>query len=277
MGLDIRDMSIDYPAASGLARALRGVSLHLDHAESLCIIGASGSAKTTMCRGILGILPKGTRVSGQVFPPGCVGQSIYSLSAADLREYRRTSVGAIFQDALGSLIPGVPIGRSLERVFRLRRDLGRRDARRAAKRALTEVGFNDPADVWDRPPTAISGGMAQRCMAAFALSAPRLRILCADEPTSWLDSVSAAQVLDLLFGIHRSTSVMLLLVTHDARLVSRCDWVAVLSHGRLVEMQRSQDFVRAPRSDAGRALMEASAQIGATQAPPSKLSQGSTP
>jgi len=262
----VRDLSVEYSPTRNPVRALSEVTFSLEPGKTLCCVGASGSSKTTLVRAILGILPRGTCVQGVLRLPG--GRTWNEMTEREAREYRRCHVGAIFQDAAGSLIPGVPVGRQIERVFRMRRDLGRPQSTRAAEEALYAVGFDNCNEVWNKVPAALSGGMCQRCVIAMGLlgapvGAPGpLQLVCADEPTGSLDSVSAAQILDLLIRVQRDKGATMLFITHDVRLVSRFDQVAVLSHGRIVEFRSSAEFLAGPTTGEGRALLEASRSLG---------------
>ena len=260
--LNVRDLTVEYPATRNPVRALSEVTFSLEPGKTLCLVGSSGSSKTTLFRAILGILPRGTAVQGMLTLPG--GRAWNGMTEREAREYRRSHVGAVFQDAPGALIPGVPVGRQIERVFRLRRGVGRLEARRVAKGALGEVGFANCDEVWNKVPAALSGGMCQRCMIAMALlgASGQLRLVCADEPISSLDSVSAAHVLDLLIRVQKEKGATMLFITHDVRLVSRFDQVAVLSNGRMVEFRQSAEFLAGPTTSEGRALLDASRLLG---------------
>lgn len=175
-------------------------------------------------------------------------------------------MGCIFQDAPGSLIPGVRIGRQVQRVFKMRQRITWSDAELQARTAFHDVGLKDIDRIWSAFPSELSGGMCQRIMISLALAAPDLRLLIADEPTSSLDTVSAAQIFELLFRVRRERCAVLLVITHDVRIVRRFDWVAVLSEGKLAEFSRSSDFLSEPKSNEGRRLLAAGRSLaGATE------------
>jgi ABC-type dipeptide/oligopeptide/nickel transport system ATPase component len=262
--LRVTNLSVGYPNKGGAAPALCGVTFELG-SSSLAIVGASAAGKSTLLHSIIGLLPPGARIGGRVHLPGA--GELTALTSCRLREYRRQSLGVIWQDPVGSLIPGVPVDKQLWRAFTIRhahldQNRSRDSDRKAVEALLRRVGFNDPREVSGKSPAMLSGGMCQRCVIAMALAAPQLRLLVADEPTGSLDAVSAAQVLDLLFEIHRDRNATFLMVTHDVRLARRFDWIAVMDSGSIAEFRCTGEFFSEPHSPAGQALLRASRALG---------------
>ncbi|HKX31639.1 MAG TPA: dipeptide/oligopeptide/nickel ABC transporter ATP-binding protein [Blastocatellia bacterium] len=255
----VRRLTVEYNSKHSPFKALNDISLEVPHGSSICIVGSSGAGKSTFAHAILGLLASDAPMQGEVILPG---RDSAIKSNDELMEYRRTKVGVIFQDAPGSLVPGVPVGRQVERVFRFRRRIGRSEALSQARAALEEVGLADHERIRYALPSELSGGMCQRVMISLALAAPGpLQLLVADEPLSALDSVSAAQILDLLLRIRAERKATMLFITHDIRLVRRFDWVALFSQGSLIEMQRSQSFLDKPMSDEGERFLAASRSL----------------
>jgi nickel transport system ATP-binding protein len=123
--------------------------------------------------------------------------------------------------------------------------------------ALDEVGLPEPISLLSLHPFQLSGGMLQRVMIAMALllDAP---LLIADEPTTDLDCVSQARILDLLDGLRKRRNLGILLVTHDLSVMARlADDLAIMRHGQIVERGPAADVFRNPRSAYGRALLAA--------------------
>ncbi len=263
--LCVDKLSVEYATPVVPLRALSEVTFAVPPGpagSSVCCLGASGAGKSTLGLAVIQLLPHEARVKGKVSLPG--GLTL-TASGGRLREYRRRSVGVVLQDAPGSLVPGVPIGRQARRVFAVRRGLARRDAERSAREGLARVGLEDVERVWRAMPSELSGGMCQRVMISLSvLAAPEPRLMICDEPTSALDSVSAAQVLELLFRIKAEHRITMLFITHDVRLVWRFDWVAILSEGRLAEFERSDQFLASPRSEEGRRLLDAGKALGSS-------------
>lgn len=263
--LDVVDLVVAHQSRAGLVPSLRGVSLRVRSSESLCVVGPSGAGKTTFLRGVIGLLPPEAKTTGQVHLPG-VGP-LNALTNPQVRAYRRRSLGVVWQDSVGSLIPGVAVGTQLMRTYLIRNAIAGKWLRKPAVRRevhalLRRVGFASPESVWSKAPAALSGGMCQRCVIASALSAPELRLLIGDEPTGSLDAVSAAQVIDLLFDLHQERKAAFIMVTHDVRLARRFDWIAVMNDGRIEELRRTTEFFVEPQSECGRALWNASRALG---------------
>lgn len=259
--LAVSQLGIEFGPIKAPFRALHEITFTLSPGDSLCLVGSSGAGKSSLALAILGLLPTGSRRFGSVSLPE--GPNLTNVRESELRDYRRTGVGTLFQDAPGSLIPGVPIGQQLEQVFRFRRNIGKKEALVQARMALEKVGLSDHDRILRARPAELSGGMCQRIMLCLTLAAPGpLRLLVADEPLSALDSVSAAQILDLLLKVQKDNNAIMLFITHDVRLVSRFDWVMVLSQGRSIEMQRSAAFLVKPQSHEGERLLHASRSLG---------------
>ncbi|MBI5769800.1 MAG: ABC transporter ATP-binding protein [Verrucomicrobia bacterium] len=259
--VEIRDLTVEYGSGDARLRALSNISVVLEPSSTVCVVGGSGAGKSTLAMAVLGLLPESARWAGDVSLPGNFALS--RSGSREVREYRRKSVGVVFQDAPGSLIPGVPIGKQVEQAFRFRRQMSAATAAREARRTLERVGLTDYSRISKARSFELSGGMCQRVVIAMALAAPGpLHLLLADEAVSNLDSVSAAQVLDLIFDLQKEHGATLIFITHDARLLPRFNWVCVLAEGRVVEIRESAAFLDHPSSIEGQRLLEASRALG---------------
>jgi putative ABC transport system ATP-binding protein len=198
---------------------LAGIDLEINAGESLAIVGASGSGKTTLLGILAGLdLPTAGRVVLD-------GRELTALDEEQRARARGELVGFVFQSfqLLSSLT-------ALENVMlpgELRGDANPRDD---AAEVLSRVGLAERAKHY---PRQLSGGEQQRVAIARAF-ASRPKVLFADEPTGNLDSATGAKVTDLLFDLNREYQTTLVLVTHDARLASRCGRVIVLDAGRVI-------------------------------------------
>ena len=235
-GLSIEDLTV---LVRGGAQAVTDVSLRLAPGRALGLIGESGSGKSLTARAALGLLPHGTeargriRLDGRALPFGA----------------RRPAPGIamVFQDPMSSLNPVLRVGDAIAGVVRAHEGMGRGAATTRAVALMRAVGIRDAAQRASAYPHEFSGGMRQRVMIAMALAA-RPRILLADEPTTALDVVVQAGILDLLDGLRRDRGLALLLVSHHLSVVAgRCERVAVMYAGEIVEEGSTAAVLAAPR------------------------------
>lgn len=228
LALRVERLSLQY----GGVTALDDVSFDVARGSILCLLGASGSGKSSALRLIAGLeRPTSGRITldGQVVagPGGHV-------------EPERRHVGMVFQDF--ALFPHLTVAANV--AFGVRGRL-RAEIERTVITLLGDVGL---ADRRDRYPHMLSGGERQRVALARAL-APRPRLLLMDEPFSSLDSRLRDQVRDLTIDLLRRTGTTTILVTHDpAEAMRVADRVGVLSHGRLVQFGTAADLYRRPCS-----------------------------
>ena len=259
-GLSLDRLSVGYGTGKTLGLAVNELTLLVPGGRSLCLVGSSGAGKSSVLSAILGLLPASAQSTGHIhLPYGPVHQG---RDSTELLKYRRRSVGTVFQDAVGSLTPGVSVLHQVATAYRIRHGLSKADSEVSAKDALSRVGLPQVISLYESIPAELSGGMCQRVSIALALSAPKLHLILADEPTSSLDSVMAAQILDLLFTVQSQHRATLVFITHDIRLHRRFDEVGVMSEGKLVEISSSAEFGQKASSKEGHGLLDASRCLG---------------
>ena len=253
-----------FRTARGVVRAVDGVSLTVDHGESVGIVGESGSGKTVLSRSIMGLLsgPEVVR-SGSVTirrhrtgRPHAIGQ---------LRELWGTAMAMVFQDPMSSLNPLMRVGEQVAEPLRSHLGMSRGDAAATAERLFTDVRIPEPARRMRQYPHELSGGMRQRVMIAIALACgPKL--LFADEPTTALDVTVQAQILTLIGEQRRDRNMGVVLVTHDLGVVAgNTDQIVVMYAGRVVERAPTRTLFADVKMPYTEALLES---IPALDAPP---------
>ena len=249
--LSVRNLSVSY----GGLEAVSGVSLEIAAGETLAIVGESGCGKSSLAMAIPRLLaePPATVTAESV---GICGTETAGVPRPMLRPLRGATVGTVFQDPMTALSPLHRVGAQIAEAILLHRRLTRGETRTLVHDWLARVGMADPERVAQSYPHELSGGMQQRVMIAMALvNNPRL--LIADEPTTALDAVTQAQVLDLMRGLVGSDRAMLL-VTHDMGVVRRmATRVAVMYAGQIVETATRDELFSNPRHPYTRALLAA--------------------
>ncbi|MBO0708452.1 MAG: ABC transporter ATP-binding protein, partial [Candidatus Dormibacteraeota bacterium] len=237
--LQVSDLAVGFPSDVGLVQAVRGVSFEVQRGDSLGIVGESGSGKSTIAQAILGLLPKGTRISGSV---QCEGRELLGLSEGDLGQIRGRQIAYIPQDPLSSLNPAFGVGWQIAEAVWTHQQVGRDNAMKRAVQLLELVGIPEAKERAKSYPHEFSGGMRQRVVIAMAM-ANDPDLIIADEPTTALDVTIQAQVLEALKAARQETHSSLVLITHDLGVVAgMSDQVMVMYAGRAVETGQADDI-----------------------------------
>ncbi|MGR3805337.1 ABC transporter ATP-binding protein [Marinibacterium profundimaris] len=216
--LSLKDAALSLESNAGRIDILHGITLDVEPGETLGLVGPSGSGKSSLLM-LMGGLERATG--------GTIHALDHDLTAMDedaLARFRRDAMGVVFQSF--HLIPTMT---ALENVATPLELAGAADAFDRAEAELKRVGLSHRADHY---PTQLSGGEQQRVALARA-SAPRPKILLADEPTGNLDAANGTAIMDMLFELRDAHGATLVLVTHSAELAARCDRVIRLRDGRI--------------------------------------------
>ena len=216
--LSLTDASLSLDGNAGRVDILHDISLDVTAGETLGLVGPSGSGKSSLLM-LMGGLEQAT--GGQIT---ALGQNLTAMNEDQLALFRRDNMGVVFQSF--HLIPTMT---ALENVATPLELAGHKDAFDRAAAELEAVGLADRADHY---PSQMSGGEQQRVALARA-SAPRPRLLLADEPTGNLDATNGSAIMDLLFGLRDRHGATLIMVTHSNELAARCDRVVRLRDGRI--------------------------------------------
>ncbi len=255
--LQVRDLHVWFDLEQGgQLHAVQGLSLDLDQRELVGLVGESGCRKTTTMLTIMGLLPPSATVSGRVLFDG---KDLLAGGERGFRSQRWKDIAIVFQGSMNAFNPVQTVGKQIaEPMERHGTATGRAATRRTAE-LLELVGI--PASAGERYPHQFSGGMRQRAAIAMALAcAPK--VLLADEPTTALDVMIQAQIVDLLVALTREVGLSLLMVTHDLPLVAQtCQRAAVMYAGQIVESGPVQDLYNSPRHPYTRLLFAASPSI----------------
>ncbi|MBW3615657.1 MAG: ABC transporter ATP-binding protein [Actinobacteria bacterium] len=237
--LEIEDLNVSFPTPDGVVQAVRGVTLSLDSGSVLGVVGESGSGKSVTMMAVMGLLPKSARITGSV---RFRGQEMLGLSNHELRRYRGSQMGMIFQDPMTSLNPVFTVGHQIAEAVRVHEPgIAKSALRERAIEMLTLVGIPKPDKRVDAYPHEFSGGMRQRAMIAMAM-ANDPALLIADEPTTALDVTIQAQILDVLQTVRQEKNIGIVLITHDLGVIAgMVEDVAVMYAGQVVEQGTVDD------------------------------------
>ncbi len=218
--IELYDITKLYRRGSGTVYALDRISLSVTEGEFLSVIGQSGSGKSTLMN-ILGCLDKPD--FGEYYLDGV---SVAEMKEKKLSYIRNNEIGFIFQSF--HLIPSLSAAENVELPL-IYRGVARKERKRLALDALNTVGLGTRTD---HKPCELSGGQQQRVAIARAVAA-KPRIILADEPTGNLDSRSGAEIMEILKGLHKSASTVIV-ITHDRRVAAMAQRCIKISDGRIV-------------------------------------------
>ncbi len=242
--LEVENLSVQLPTASGPLKAVQDVGFRITPGETLCVVGESGCGKSMTSLAIMGLLPKAASV-----PEGRIrfkGTDLLSLGPREMSDLRGDRIAMIFQEPMTSLNPVFTIGDQLTETLRRHRKVTRKQARARAVELLELVGISGAERRLDQYPYQLSGGLRQRVMIAMALMCDP-ELLIADEPTTALDVTIQAQILGLLKKIQRELGTAIMLISHDLGVVSRiADSVAVMYAGQVVESGSAEQIFDDP-------------------------------
>lgn len=251
--LEVQNLKTYFFTPFGSVKAVDDVSFSLEKGISLGLVGESGCGKTTAALSIMRILPyPGRVIGGKIIYKGI---DLLELSEEELRKIRWTGISTVFQGAMASLNPLFKIGYQIAEPILIHEDVENEEAYDRVKNLLELVGID--SDRVDNYPWELSGGMRQRVMAAMALAC-NPEILIADEPTTALDVIVAAQVMDLIKNLREKLDLSMILITHDISVIAQtCDELAVMYAGKLVERGNVLTMFEEPKHPYTYALINA--------------------
>ena len=244
--LTVKDLKTYFYTASGIAKAVDGVSFNIAKGETMGIVGESGSGKSVTSSSIIRLLPPrtGKIVGGSI---EFEGKDVLALSKKELNDFRGKDIAVIFQDPMTSLDPVFKIGKQMTEMIMAHQNVTKDEAWKMAVEALSKVGIPEPEKRMYSYPYELSGGMCQRVIIAMAVCC-KPKLIIADEPTTALDVTVQAQVLELLKELQRDMDTAILLITHNLGVVwEMCDKVMVMYAGNTVEFTDTKTLYSNPR------------------------------
>jgi oligopeptide/dipeptide ABC transporter ATP-binding protein len=276
--LELRNLTVEFPASPLALTAVRDVSFVVSRGEVLGLVGESGSGKSVTSLAIMRLLPSQARLSGEIlFTTAGKSQNLLTLDSAQMRLLRGSRISMIFQEPMTALNPVMRVGEQIAEAVRAHAAVSKKDSWDRAVEALKEVAIDDPTRRARDYPHQLSGGMRQRVMIAMAI-VNHPDMLIADEPTTALDVTIQAQILHLLAEIRERFGLTMLFISHDLAVVSQvADRVAVMYAGNLVELGPRAEIFRAPAHPYTRGLLEAAPTLSTERNRPLQTIEGTVP
>ena len=257
--LEVEDLAVRFALQNGSVKAVDGVSFRLDDGEALGIVGESGCGKTTTALSLVRLLPANGRIrGGQV---RLFGIDLVPKTEKQLARYRWREISMVFQGAMNALNPVRRVGDQIAEPIEVRLGQSRDASAKRARELLDLVGI--PKQRAGAYPHELSGGMRQRAMIAMALACDPA-VIIGDEPTTALDVMVQAQILQLLEQLRHDLGLSLMLITHDLSVIAEtCDRVMVMYAGKVAEEGPVSRVFTSPRHPYTRKLLSAFPNIHA--------------
>src|ERR687894_1619770 len=255
--LEIENLRVLYEVRGVNAPAVEGVNLSLGAGDALGLAGESGCGKSTLALACLGLLPRNATVEGSI---RFRDTEVIGAKPGRLRALRWAGISMVFQGAMNAFNPVKRVGDQVVEAIVLHEDVSGSEARVRMRELFDDVGIASRR-AGDYP-HEFSGGMRQRVMIAMALACnPPLVI--ADEPTTALDVMTQAQILNLLGRLREETGISLIVITHDLSLLAQVtDRVGIMYAGRIVEEGSASEVLTIPRHPYSQALVGAFPVVG---------------
>lgn len=247
--LDVENLTTQYHTSKGHVHALDDVNFSLEKGESIGIAGESACGKSTLGLSLIRMVSGGKIISGKIIFDG---KSILDLTESDFNQkYRWKKFSMIFQGAMNSLDPVYTIKQQFIEVLKQHNYEG--DSEKLISDAVNSVNLNE--DVLKKYPHELSGGMKQRVIIALALLL-KPKFVIADEPTTALDVLTQAQIVNLLKKL-KNDGMSIMLITHDLAVLSEiADKIGIMYGGQMIEFGTSQQIYKNPKHPYTKGLLE---------------------
>jgi peptide/nickel transport system ATP-binding protein len=240
--LEVRDLRVEYLSPKGPVRAVDGVSFSIGPGEVLGLAGESGSGKSTIAHALMRVLrPPAIITGGEVL---FKGKDVLALAETELEDFRWQDISMVFQSAMNSLNPVMPIGDQITDVIIKHKKVSKKEARARAAELLDIVNIDKKR--LNSYPHELSGGMRQRVVIAIALALnPPLMIM--DEPTTALDVVVQKEIMQQIEQLKEKMGFSILFITHDMSLmVEFSNRIAIMYAGEIVELAGARELFENP-------------------------------
>lgn len=236
--LEVKNLKTYFTTKKGTAKAVDGVSFTLDYGQCLGLVGESGCGKTTTALSICQLLPKEGKIAGGEIL--LEGVDYAAMDDKEIRKHRWNDVSMVFQGAMNAFNPVKKVGWQIAEACMFHQGMTKEQAWEKAGDLFELVGI--ARERVTQYPHEFSGGMKQRAMIAMALACDP-KIIIGDEPTTALDVMIQAQILELLEKLRKELNMGMILITHDLSILGEtCDKIAVMYAGKIVELGTVDDI-----------------------------------
>ena len=278
--LEVNNLTIDFHTDEGVVHAVKDLSFHMDQGETLAVVGESGSGKSVTALAAMRLIPDppGRISAGEILFRPRQGEvlALNRASERDMRRIRGNEIAMIFQEPMTSLNPVYTVGDQIAEAVQLHQKKSRKQAFKIATEMLELVEIPEAHKRVHNYPHQMSGGMRQRVMIAMALSC-HPALLIADEPTTALDVIIQAEILDLMRRLRQQIEMSMLFITHDLGVVAEiADRVVVMNRGEKVEQATVKTLFAAPQEDYTKRLIGAVPRIDETKPAPATKEASAT-
>ncbi len=261
--LKVEGLKVYFYTASGVNKAVDGVSFTLRKGSTMGIVGESGSGKSVTSSSVMRLM----QAKSQKIVDGSItfeDIDLLKLSQKELLEFRGNECCMIFQNPMTSLDPVFKIGYQMVEMIREHQNISKKEAWDKAVEALKLVGIPEAEKRMEAYPHELSGGMCQRVIIAMAVCGDP-KLIIADEPTTALDVTVQAQVLELLRKLQKKLDTAILLITHNLGVVwDMCDTVMVMYAGNTVEYADTKTLYQEPMHPYTWGLLDSMPKLSST-------------
>ncbi len=230
--MKVEDLCVDLVTRRQKKRIVDHVEFEVYPGECLGILGESGSGKSMSLKAVLGLLDKNFQVSGQaVFDD----KNLIGAPGEELRKLRGNQIGMVLQNPMTCFDPLYRIGSQMAETFAMHTDWNGEKIRSVSLEVLDQMRIHDGAEVLEKYPHQLSGGMLQRIMIGIAMAlSPEL--LITDEPTTAIDAITQYEILEEFERIKREKKTAMIFITHDLGAISKvADRIMVMNSGQIVD------------------------------------------
>lgn len=265
--LEVTDLRTYFKTQEGTLKAVDGIGFTLEKGQAMGLAGESGCGKTTAALSIMKLLPANGYIAGGMI--NFMGQDMSKVTGDKLRSIRWRDISIIFQGAMNALNPVKRVGDQIMEPILLHENVDEEVAKKRVQELFSLVGIN-PNRIREYP-HEFSGGMRQRVMIAMALAC-RPKLVIADEPTTALDVMIQAQILQLMKNLQTELDLAMIIISHDLSVLAEtCDLLSIMYAGKIVERSTAVEVFANPQHPYTKGLIAAFPNIKGDRKMPASI------